>query len=509
MSVRALFYGAATAGLTAGLTLMLAPVDAGAVPSRDRFSAAGYLRMNARPDFQGGGSRLGLWNINGRLLNEGQYAALELKLDLLERVPGAADPWTSVRAKIEGDSVQAGDPSNGRLDRFRLTQLYVQAGNVLGEDVVFQMGTLHYYWGDLGLYDMRLSELFYDTMGLSAHYQKGMVDLLVGVGDAGYGLSPDQYSTILTGGGTLKLRPLDGLEFGVGGQYYFEPKSAGNRFAPHGTPLPKGISYADYSRREIARTFAEDSINPIDTFPNPQPLEADSYKLVGYVGFGGFGPLQWNSFYFNYMRRHPQGFYTERFEGRDYPIYVKELTDERTELNLGNQMQIEVLPGLFDVSWAFLYGYSKDADDSITASERNRTFWSTVIRGQTYLTPTVHFLTEYSYANERSRQGNLWRGQFDSVFQSRDGLADSEGFEFGDLDTRKTWQAKAGFVLNPTGRGIFTRPSLRLLYGYQKSNMHNAFGNSFSTSLDQFDQFTENTSRKTHSLVSLEAEAWF
>ena len=496
-------------GLAGLAGLALTPAPAEAAPERDRFSAAGYLRVNARPDFQGGGSRLGLWNINGRLLNEGQYGTLELKLDVLPQVAGSSDAWTTLRAKIEGDSVQAGDASNGRLDRFRLSQLYVQAGNVLGDDVIFQMGTLHFYWGDLGLYDMRPSDLFFDTVGLSARYQKGIVDLLVGFGDAGYGLSPDQYSTILTGGGAVKLRPLDRVEVGLGGQYYFEPKSEGNRFAPHSTPLPASASYEDYARGEVSRTFFANSNDPNALFPRPEPLEADSYKLVAYLGFGGFGPLQWNSLYVNYLRRHPRSFYTESFEGQDYTIYIKELTDEITEFNVGNQMQLQVVPNWLDVSWAFLYGYHTDADDTVTASERNRTIWSTVVRAQTYLTPTLHVLTEYSYASEHSRQGNLWRGHHDSVFQSSDGLADNEGLEFGDLDTRNTWQAKAGLVLNPAGRGVFTRPSIRLLYGYQNSTMHNAFGNAFSQSLDQFEQFTETKDRHAHSLVSLEAEAWF
>jgi len=71
-------------GLLAVTLVCSAPAQA--VPQRDRASAAGYLRVMARPDFQGGGSRLGLWNINGRLLNEGPYGALELKLDVLPQL---------------------------------------------------------------------------------------------------------------------------------------------------------------------------------------------------------------------------------------------------------------------------------------------------------------------------------------------------------------------------------------------------------------------------------------
>ena len=67
---------------------------------------------------------------------------------------------------------------------------------------------------------------------------------------------------------------------------------------------------------------------------------------------------------------------------------------------------------------------------------------------------------------------------------------------------------KAGPVLQPTGRGIFTRPSLRALYGLQYSNQNNAFGNSFVESVDQFNDF-ENVEQHWHHVLSLEAEVWF
>ena len=71
-----------------------------------------------------------------------------------------------------------------------------------------------------------------------------------------------------------------------------------------------------------------------------------------------------------------------------------------------------------------------------------------------------------------------------------------------------TWQGKAGFVLNPLGPGIYSRPSLRLLYGVQQSNQNNAFGNSFVESLDQYDDF-DAVEQHTHQVVALEMEAWF
>lgn len=482
---------------------------AAAETSADRFSAAGYFRVAARPDLDGGFSRLGLWNISGRLLNEGPYALLDLRLDVLPYNPGTNDPWTRLHARIEGGSVLGGDPQNGSLEAFRLTQLFAQAGNVLIPDVTFQVGSLYTSFGDLGLYDIRPAEIFFNTLGASATWNTDKVDLMVGVGDSGYPIRRDQYSTILTAGGTMKVRVIQGLEFGFGGEFFFEPAVTGNRFAPHTTPLPDSITYADFQRREIVQRYLEENPGREEDFPRPLPVDAISWKAVGYLGFGGFGPLRWNNFFINVQRRHPENFYFENASGQEFRIYTKELTDDRYEINGGNEMQLTLWPNRLDLAWGVLFGIHWDDDDAVVASERNRVYYSTVVRAQLYMTRTLHLLTETSVAREESTQGNLWRTHFDSVFTSTNGLNDQRGLEFGDSRYRDTWQLKGGFVLNPTGPGIFTRPSLRLLYGLQNSNVHNAFGNSFTETLDQFDEFRETRDRHWHQVISLEAEAWF
>ena len=87
-----------------------------------RADVGGYFRVGARPDFQGGSGRLGYWNLYGRLLNEGPYAALELKFDVLERQPLVPEPWTSLHMKIEGGSIANADAGNGGLANLRLSQ---------------------------------------------------------------------------------------------------------------------------------------------------------------------------------------------------------------------------------------------------------------------------------------------------------------------------------------------------------------------------------------------------
>jgi hypothetical protein len=486
------------------LAALLLPSLANAEAVRDRFSAGGYFRIMTRPDMQGGDGKLGYWNLYGRLLNEGPWGTLALKLDLLQNA-SRGDPWASVVTQIEGGSFHNTDSNLGKLGAFGVTRLYIEAGNLLAENLSFQLGTLEQRFGDLGLYDMWPAEIFWDTVGVAARYDVERFQVLVGVGDAGFQTRGSNYSTILSAGGMARLRFAGHLEIGVGGQYRHEPEVQGNRNAPYTTP---GVAYQDYLRREVVKSWLQENPGQELLFPNPEASSSDSYKLIGYLGFGGFGPLRWNNLFANFLRLHPKNFYTESYGGRDYTVFVKGLTDERYQVNLGNEMQVGLIRDRLDATWSMIAGYHWDDDNALSASDDNRFFFSTVLRLQAYLTQTVHLLAESSLAQEQSLQGNLYREHFDSVFHNSEGIPDSRGFEYGDTDTRNTWQFKGGLVLNPRGPGIFTRPSLRLLYGLQYSNQNQAYGNAFSDSLDQYNIFS-GTESHWHSVVAIEAEAWF
>jgi len=486
------------------LTLVSSVAFAQAQP--DRVSASGYFRLAARPDWQGGNGRLGFWNLHGRLLNEGSYAALELKLDLLQAAPGSNDLWASVHARVEGGSIYSGDSTNGNLVAFRLSQLYVRAGNLLLDKVIWQIGTLVYFFGNLGLYDMRPATVFDDTMGVSARYKGDVVDLTIGFGDSGFAVRGTQYSPMLTAGGVLRLHLGDHFEIGGGGQVAYEPTIAGARFSPHQTP---NVSYEDFVRREVAQQFL--FANPGQVMlPRPLPSSQPTmpFRAVGYLGFGNFGPVLWNNLFVSWRRLAPEQSYVETVGGRDFTVYVADLTRDRYQFQIGNELQLRIIPGRLDAVWAVLYGDDTDQADKIRASERNRTYLSTVLRLQAYVTRSFHVLAESSIAQERSKNGNLFRTRVDSPFQSANGAGDTRGLEFGSSPVRNTWQLKAGVVLNPTGIGIYARPSLRLLYGLQWSNQHAAFGNGFSESLAEFEQFP-GVEQHWHHLISLEAEGWF
>ncbi len=484
-------------------TTLLLPAAAGA----GQADVGGYFRVSARPDLQGGDGKLGYWNLYGRLLNEGPYAAVEMKWDILERDPATRAVWTSLHAKVEGGSIMNADTGNGSLDNLRMSQVYVKAGNVALDRVTWRVGTLDTWFGQLGLYDMWPTRLFYETIGVSANYQTDWMDLLVGVGDSGYGLKGDSYDTILTPGGSVRFSLGSHLELGLGGEYRHEPYVVGNTHAAYQTP---GILYEDWIRGEVVESFINENPDLIDYFPDPEGRDAHSYKAIGYLGFGGFGPLRWNNLFANVQRLHPEGYTSESYGGRDIDIYVHDFTDERYQINVGNELQLILWPHRLEAVWGVLYGKYWDDDNSIVPSDHDRTFYSTVLRLQAFATPTVHFLGESSIAQEISTNGNAYREHWDSIFTNTDGVTDSRGLEFGDTDTRTTWQGKVGVVFNPLGPGIYTRPSLRLLYGVQYSNQHAAFGNAFVQSLDQFSDFElPEEDVHWHHLVALETEVWF
>ncbi|XXF80038.1 carbohydrate porin [Myxococcaceae bacterium GXIMD 01537] len=494
------------ARLCAVLCVLLSSLASADAPV-DRFGAAGYFRIMTRPDFSGGSGRLGYWWLYGRLLNEGPYGELNLRMNVLQTPPGSKDVWAIVHTRIAGTSFQAADADNGLFGNFKATQLYVQVGNVLLDNVTWQIGTLENYWGDLHIYDLRPSNILYDTVGLSGTYQTEKFDVMLAVGDSGYFIKKSNYDTIFTGGASLRYRFLPGkLEAGVRAQVGYEPPVAGNRNALYRTS--EAFTYEDFARKEIIRRAFETDPNYQPRSDPFQPRGGTSFRTVGYLGFGNVGPVVWNNFYASWGRQHPDAFYKESYGGEEYLVPIADLTDERYELFLGNEMNLTLVPGKLDVLWGAAFGYQYNKDNSVKAGEDNRTYYGTVVRLHYYFTDTFQLLGETSLARETAHNGNLFREHSDSIFSSTAGLPDTRGLEFGDSNTRNTWQGKVGVALTPKGKGVFSRPSLRVLYGLQYSSQQAAFGNSFVDTLDQYNLFT-GPERHWHQVVSIEAEKWF
>jgi len=467
----------------------------------------GYVRVMARPGLQGGSGALGHWNLYGRLLNEGPYAMLDLDLDVLEPAPESGVPWSTVHARIEGGSVGNADSANGSLNGFRLSQLHVQAGEVLLSDVTWQAGTLVSTMGDLGLYDMRPAQVFFHTVGLSGRWERGPLDLLIGAGDSGFGLRGDRYNPVLTGGGSLRLAVGEHLQLGIGAEKFIEPGVQGHTHAPYHTPR---VQYEDWVRGEVVQSYRAEHPIQADRFPGPQPTQADAHSAFFYLGSGaGDGKLlEWSSTYVRYDKRLPEGPTTDEYNGESQLIHVTALTDERRALTVGSETLFNLMPERLEMIMGVLWGLRWDEDNHILPTDHDAEFVSGILRVQYAATPTVGILVENSLAQEKSENGNRYRTHSDSIFANTDGTPDTRGLEYGDEEIRKTWQGKAGFVLTPLGPGIWSRPTIRLMYGTQFSTENNAFSNSFVESLDQYNEYG-NVDQHWHHLLALEAEAWF
>ena len=124
-------------------------------------------------------------------------------------------------------------------------------------------------------------------------------------------------------------------------------------------------------------------------------------------------------FYASFEKAHPSGSTTENYQGKNYTIYLTDLTDERTALFIGNELQLRIIPNRWDMAWGMVYGDQRDGDNNIAPSDWDRTYASTVLRSQFYLTDIFHVLLESSVAQEYSRNGNTFREHSDSLFKIR------------------------------------------------------------------------------------------
>ena len=106
-----------------------------------------------------------------------------------------------------------------------------------------------------------------------------------------------------------------------------------------------------------------------DYFPDPVARDASSWKAVGYLGFGGFGPLIWSSAFANIGMLHPEKYVVEDLAGESTRIYIHDFTDERLQFNIGNEMQLRLWPDRLDAVWSAFYGMSRDADNDIMPSD--------------------------------------------------------------------------------------------------------------------------------------------
>jgi hypothetical protein len=249
------------------LTLMVLSVAAQAA------ELGGYFRVQARPDLVGGDGKLGQSALMGRLMNEGAWALLDVRQDLVKPTPGTAAPWGDLHLRVEGGAMPNAEATNGLLSSVRMSQFYLQAGNVAFADVTWRVGTLETTFGDLWLYDARPTQMFVDTLGAQATWKHERSELSLAVGDAGWSAFGLDYRALPTAGGIFRQGLGEHVDVGVGGQAWVDGEDV-------------------------------------------------SVKAAAYVGFGKVGPLSWNRLQLVWKRP---------FAGPDELFLGDEL-----ELDLGN-----------------------------------------------------------------------------------------------------------------------------------------------------------------------------
>ena len=143
------------------------------------------------------------------------------------------------------------------------------------------------------MYDFRPSTLFFETVGISGRYQTDKLEILGAVGDSGYAMRRGAYNSIFTAVDpfAIDLFPKTELDLVVNIDMKWVPKEINS---PYASP---NVDYEDVLRGEVIQNFMlENPLNVNQQFPIPELRDANSYKAIAYLGFGGFGPIIWNNF---------------------------------------------------------------------------------------------------------------------------------------------------------------------------------------------------------------------
>lgn len=490
-----------------------------------------YVRASAQDDFGYNAPTLGWSPFYGRLMNETPWLMADFGYHVVRpETPGA--PRATLFMRIEGGSYRGYNMGNGSLSNFSINHVWLETENVLFKTLVTQTGNLWYNMGYIGIFDNFTAQVFYDTVGFRAGQRTKLFEYFLGAGDSGWSLYRNrsydgweghQYAVIPTVGGLVKLNlyELEALksfsnkfmprwQVGASFQMMWERANETMRGAPYQTP---NVAYADVMRGEAFKKFMLENPGNSDFFPWAQPHPTNYWRYTGWTGFSGpdLGPIKiyWNDLSVRFEKKAPQIAVRETYDNESKDIYIAAFTDERYELSLYDEIQLRLLPNHFDLNAGFGFGKSWDNDNKLRPDDYNSTRYSFVIRPMWYITEHLHYLVELVYAREKSNIGNRYREHFNSIKSNTQGIPDSEGLEWGDTDTKHTYQIKTGFTINPAGRGIYSRPVIRLLYGVQHSNVQAAFGNSFEESLNRRNQFNLNRDIHWHHMVRVEFEHWF
>ena len=153
--------------------------------------------------------------------------------------------------------------------------------------------------------------------------------LLVGVGDAGFGMKAE-YNAVVNAGASVHTGRAWVL--GVGGP--LEPSVAGKSTAPHATP---GVAVDDLLRRG-GRALPRGQTGR-ELFPKPNHA-AQSYALIGRQAAGS--AIKWWQTFARISVSTPRAANKRRM--RAHIRSTHDLTDERDRTTLGTEAQLAVVP---------------------------------------------------------------------------------------------------------------------------------------------------------------------
>lgn len=481
----------------------------------DRFFYDLYFRISARSDMGHGSKTLGWWPLYGRLMNETNWFTFGLGFNLMDQEK-KSDPGARLYMRVEGNSVRTGDEGAGSLGNFSFTQFYLETTNIPSKNFVVQAGTLWYNMGYIGIYDFYVAQSLWETVGVRLGMRHDNMEWFIGLGDSGYSALKERqktypdagYNSIPTLAGIFKVKLGKNFWVGSSAMMRYEMSEEGNPNSPHKTD----VDYRDVLRGDVLKKYIDN--NPTDpnadSFPGATSLSDLSWRLTFWMGFNAKSlGLQWNDLSISFENSPAELARRFTYNGITKDVYVSGFSDERYDLTIADESQWVLVKDKLDLILAGAFGYAMDNDNKYLPDDRNRMILSLVMRPQYYITEHFHFLTELSMAVEKSLKGNRYREHYDSIQANTGGVPDPDGLEWGDTDTKYTFQFKTGLVFNPAGRGIYKRPAIRLLFGVQYSNVHAAFSNSYNESLNRQNTFNKREDIHWHYMISLEVEHWF
>ena len=254
---------------------------------------------------------------------------------------------------------------------------------------------------------MRPAQIFFETVGVSARYQKPRYELLLGFGDSGYGLKGTNYNTIPNSWG---YRTCASNRWIGSGSWW--SVSLGKRCGrkPSRTILHPGLEYEDYIRQEFAQNFLLKIQPKRINFPMPELRDAQSFTAIGYLGFGGFGPIIWNNFYARYEQLHPLGPTTEFFPRGNLQHLSQPISPTNAQrLHLETSYSCVSFPTSSTLHGLHSTATAKMVTTTYWHQKADRTVMSTVLRGQVYMTDHLHLLVEGSAAQENPKMETFSR----------------------------------------------------------------------------------------------------